>query len=191
MENKDYQFVDLGLSVKWATCNIGANVPEEYGDFFSWGDVEPKASYTGDSCRTYERAVYRGGKISPYKRGIDEICTDAEYDAARACWGGSWHMPTKVHMEELVNKCTWEWVEIGEVRGYKVIGSNGNSIFLPAAGWRYGSSHTNVGVVGQYWCSTPIMAGNKEAYHLQFGNGEILVKGYNRYCGFSVRPVCE
>ena len=108
MENKDYQFVDLGLSVKWATCNIGANVPEEYGDIFSWGDVEPKASYTDDSCRTHERAVYRGGKISPYKRGIDEICTDAEYDAARACWGGSWHMPTKVHMEELVNKYDFE-----------------------------------------------------------------------------------
>ncbi|MBR5843183.1 MAG: hypothetical protein IKY75_01195 [Bacteroidaceae bacterium] len=191
MENKDYQFVDLGLTVKWASCNVGADTPEEYGDFFSWGDIETKPSYTGDSCRTYERAVYRGGKYSPYKKGIDEICTDAEYDAARANWGGAWHMPTKAHMDELVSRCSWEWVELGEVKGYKVTGPSGNSIFLPAAGWLYGSSHTNVGVVGAYWCSTPIMAGNKEAYRLLFANGEILVQGYNRYCGFTVRPVCE
>ena len=191
METNEYQYVDLGLSVKWATCNVGAKSPEESGDYFSWGDIKSKSAFTGDSCRTYQQAVYRGNKFSPYKRGVDEICTDPEYDAACANWGGKWHMPTRSHMEELVTQCTWEWTTRGEVKGYKVTGKNGNSIFLPAAGWYYGSSLCNVGVMGYYWTSTPIMAGNKEAYRLSCGNGEVLVQGYNRYCGFTVRPVCE
>ena len=121
-EPKDgHEYVDLGLSVKWATCNVGASKPEEYGDYFAWGETSTKEEYTEENSLTY------GKKMS-------DIAGNAQYDAARANWGGSWRMPTEYEWQELIDKCKWEWGKVTGVKVNKVTGPNGNSIFLPAAG---------------------------------------------------------
>lgn len=111
----DHEWVDLGLSVKWATCNVGANSPEDDGNYYAWGETSTKSSYTDDNSVTY-------GK------NFGDIGGDSQYDAATANWGGDWRLPTKSELEELVNKCTWTCTR---TKGCKVTGPNGNSIFLP------------------------------------------------------------
>ena len=171
-------YVDLGLpsGLKWATCNVGASSPEDYGDYFAWGETSPKAEYT------WENSVTDGEQMS-------DISGNAQYDAATANWGGSWRMPTKAELEELENKCTWTWTTQNGVKGCKVTGPNGNSIFLPAAGDRDGPSLYNAGGSGDYWSSTP--DDSDYAYRLGFGSGGQLVFWRNRYRGRSVRPVSE
>ena len=134
-----YYYVDLGLpsGVKWATCNVGASSPEDYGDYFAWGETSPKAEYT------WENSVTFGEQMS-------DISGNAQYDAATANWGGSWRMPTNDEMQELIDHCEWEWTEVNGVNGSRVIGPNGSCIFLPAAGARGGSSLYNDGDHGYY-----------------------------------------
>ena len=175
-------YVDLGLpsGLKWATCNVGASSPEDYGDYFAWGETSPKAEYTWENSVTY------GEQMS-------DISGNAQYDAATANWGGSWRMPTKEQMEELVEHCEWEWTQVNEVNGAKVIGPNGSSIFLPAAGYRLGSSLFNDGDYGYFWSSTP---GDDYydygAYRLYFDNGGVNVDWYyDRGNGLTVRPITE
>ena len=170
-----YGYVDLGLSVKWATCNVGANKPEEYGNYYAWGETITKSSYTSDNSKTY-------GKV------MTDIAGNVNYDAARANWGGSWRMPTKAEMQELKDRCTWTWTTQNGVKGYKVKGPNGNSIFLPAAGYRDGSSLYLAGSYGYYWSSTPYDSG---AYGLNFDSSCHDMCYYYRYGGQSVRPVLE
>ena len=172
---KGHEWVDLGLSVKWATCNVGANSPEEYGDYFAWGETSPKDTYTKENSKT-------AGK------NIGDISGSPEYDAATANWGGSWRMPTEAEFRELVIKCTWTWTTQNGVKGYKVSSKkNSNSIFLPAAGCRSGSSLHRAGNDGDYWSSTP-----KDTYRacdLFFRSGlNYCATGY-RDLGYSVRPV--
>ena len=126
-EINGHEYVDLGLSVKWATCNVGANKPEDYGDYFAWGETETKSSYRENNSITY-------GK------NYSDIGGRSRYDAARANWGGTWRLPTKAELEELENKCTWKWTTQNGVNGYKVTGPNSKSLFLPAANIRSGSS---------------------------------------------------
>ena len=171
-----HEYVDLGLSVKWATCNVGANVPHEYGDYYAWGETKTRRNYI--ESRTY-------GK------NMSDISGNGTYDAARANWGGSWRMPTKAEMEELVNKCTWTWTIQSGINGYKVTGPNGNSIFLPAAGFCYGSSRNLVGEYGGYWSSTPYESDTYNAYRLDFSSGSLSVRWDNRRRGRTVRPVSE
>ena len=177
-----YYYVDLGLpsGVKWATCNVGASSPEDYGDYFAWGETSPKAEYT------WENSVTFGEQMS-------DISGNAQYDAATANWGGSWRMPTNDEMQELVDHCEWEWTEVNGVNGSRVIGPNGSCIFLPAAGARGGSSLYNDGDHGYYWSSTPDDGGDdNSAFYLGFDNGYGLVFWYgNRYDGMTVRPVAE
>ena len=135
-----YAAVDLGLSVKWATCNIGAESPEDYGNYYAWGGT--KDSYLSSNSVTYGVEM-------------DDISGNAEYDTATANWGSSWRMPTYDEMEELVDSCTWEWTTQNDVNGYLVTGSTGNSIFLPAAGYCFGSSLIYAGSNGFYWTSSP------------------------------------
>lgn len=179
--------IDLGLSVKWANCNVGAESPEEYGSYFAWGETEEKSSYTSDNSVTY------GLSTSELEsRGI--IGSDgnltAEYDAATANWGGDWRMPTLDEMKELINNCSWSWTTQNGVNGYKVTGSNGNSIFLPAAGYRYRSSLLNAGSSGYYWSASPYSS-SYGACNLCFSSDYFDWLSYYCYYGHAVRPVSE
>ena len=172
-------YVDLGLSVKWATCNVGATSPEDYGHYFAWGETSPKDEYTEENCSTYEKQ-------------INDIAGDAQYDAATANWGGDWRMPTYSEQKELLNNCTWIWTTQNGVKGYNVKGPNGNSIFLPAAGYRYGSSLYYAGSEGPYWSSTPYDGlSDDDAYGIYFNSDDQDLYGYYRFNGLSVRPVVE
>lgn len=177
-----HDYVDLGLpsGLKWATCNVGAATPEDYGNYYAWGETTTKSEYTE------ENSVTMGQPMSDFSG-------NATYDAARANWGGTWRMPTQAEMEELLNNCTWTWTTQNGVNGVRVTGTNGNSIFLPAAGYCHGSSYRRVGEEGDYWSSTPA---NENSPGLA---SSICVEspGYcntyfsGRYDGFTVRPVSE
>ena len=177
-----HYYVDLGLSVKWATCNVGADSPEDYGDYFAWGETEPKDDYSSSTSVTY--GVVWGRDISG----------DATYDAAKTNWGSKWRMPTYDEFEELLH-CTSVITTCNGSLGLLITGTNGNSIFFPSAGFfeestlYYGSSE------GYYWTSTPIEENNiySCAYGFHFvSSGKHLgwSAGY-RYWGFPVRPVSE
>lgn len=173
-----HAYVDLGLSVKWATCNVGAASPEDYGDYYAWGETSTKASYTEVNSKTYGKSGYNR-----------DIGGDTSLDAARAHWGGTWRLPTEAEAQELVEKCTWEWVAQGEKSGCKVTGPSGKSIFLPAAGHRDGSSLDDIGENGLCWTSSPHEEGTANAWGLFFIRQRSCMGWGYRYFGFSVRPV--
>ena len=173
-----HEYVDLGLSVKWATCNVGASKPEDNGDYYAWGETEVKARYIDDNCETW-------GK------NIDDIGGTAR-DVAYVKWGGTWRMPTDDEINELLDYCTFTWTSKYWVSGYKVTSiRNGKSIFLPAAGWRYGTSLGNAGSGGYYWSSTPDESLTQDAYYLFFGSDYHDWYWNYRNNGQSVRPVSE
>ena len=172
-----HEYVDLGLSVKWAACNVGASSPEDYGNYYAWGETATKAEYTESNSKTYGKTM-------------GDISGNPQYDAARANWDGTWRLPTKAEFNELRNKCKWEWTELGSKKGYRVIGPNGNSIFLPAAGWRSGSSLYDADTNGRYWNSTS-MSDSRVANNFSFGSSFLSTGGYFRLDGFPVRPVSE
>ena len=174
-EINGHEWVDLGLSVLWATCNVGASSPSDYGNYYAWGETDTKLIYK--NSRTYNV-------------DMPDISGDPKYDAVTVNWGGGWRMPTNAEFEELVNKCDWEWTSQGGHNGYKVTGPNGNSIFLPAAGRRGGMSLEYAGDNGYYWSSTSD-GGAEGAYCLEFGSGNHYVYRYGRYLGQSVRPVSD
>ena len=173
-----HEWVDLGLSVLWATSNVGASSPSDYGDYYAWGETKTKSSYTKGNSKTYNVVM-------------PDISGEPKYDAATANWGEGWRMPTKEELEELVDKCDWEWTSQSGRNGYKVTGPNGNSIFLPAAGWRYGASLDGAGYNGHYWSSPPDGSGTLGAYSLYFGSGSHIVYWIGRDLGLSVRPVSD
>lgn len=174
------EYVDLGLpsGLKWATHNIGATTPEEYGNYYSWGELLPKETYTEANSLT------RG-------KSMDDI-SGTENDAATVYWGGSWRMPTIAEYRELLYNCTWTWTTQNGVNGYKVTSkTNGNYIFLPAAGWRHLSDHHDAGELGCYWSSTPDESSTNRAFELYFSSDGHSMIGHDRYYGISVRPVSE
>ena len=140
----NYEYVDLGLpsGLKWAACNVGASSPEEYGGYYAWGETEEKESYYEEDYLYYNYGIYTD---------IGSDISGTQYDVAHVKWGGDWRMPTMVEQEELRNNCFWEWTTVNGVNGYNVIGPNGNSIFLPAAGCRYGTYVYNICSSGYYW----------------------------------------
>ena len=183
-----HEYVDLGLSVKWATCNVGANKPEDYGDYFAWGETETKTEYSSENSLTREHSVSelrRRGIVDGNNR------LTSSHDAARAKWGGSWRMPTKEELEELKENCRWEWTTQNGVKGYKVTGPNGNSIFLPAAGYRYRTSLHVYGYGGYFWSSTLDDDSGYCAYRLYFYGGGYDVDYYALGYGQTVRPITE
>ena len=175
-----YDYVDLGLpsGLKWATCNVGASSPEEYGDYYAWGEVETKSSYTEENSITYGKSM-------------SDISGNPTYDVARKKWGSSWRLPTKAEFQELRDKCKWQRITLGGKEGYKVIGPNGNSIFLPAAGSHSWSSLYYAGEFGDYWSSTPYESDDRLAYNLYFTSSDRGVDWFIRSNGKSVRPVSE
>ena len=194
-----HEWVDLGLpsGLKWATCNVGASQPEEYGDYFAWGEVEPKDYYYWDSYKwcngSYDTQIkYCNDSYYGYNGFTDNKTTlELSDDAANYNWGGSWRMPTFEEQEELRNNCSWEWTTQNGVYGRKVTGPNGNSIFLPAAGYRYGSSLYNAGSRGYYWSSSLYTDYPDDAWDVSFDSSSAYRNNNNRYYGFSVRPVCQ
>lgn len=169
-----YGYVDLGLSVKWATCNLGATTPEGYGDYYRWGEVEP---YTENSAK-YEYSDL--GDVLP-----------AANDAATANWGAEWRMPTREEQDELMEKCNTVYAKYNGVDGvYFISKVNQKGIFLPCAGFRRGSDVFNVGSHGEYWSSS--VYGGSCAYLVSFGSDYANVNyGLSRDEGCSVRPATE
>lgn len=135
---EEHNAVDLGLSVLWADCNVGANLPEEFGDYYAWGDTMANRPY-GEDCSAYPHCkdLDGDGNISSsceFTYIGDDISGKEQYDAAAAKWGNGWRMPSYEQFEELLTKCKWELCEKNGVKGHKITGPNGNSIFLPIAG---------------------------------------------------------
>ena len=194
---EDTRAIDLGLSVKWASCNVGATRPEQYGDYFAWGEVEPKT--------TYDWSTYKHCNGSPTT--LTKYCNNRNYgnkgftdnktvlaledDVAHVNWGGAWRMPTKAEQDELRTKCKWVWTTLNGVNGYKVIGPNGNSIFLPAAGYMNGGTLYSAGSYGYYWSSSLGTDSPSYAYRVYFNSGFVDWFSNDRYYGPSVRPVCK
>lgn len=143
-----HKYVDLGLSVVWATCNVGSSSSEGYGNYYAWGETSPKSRYTEYGRNAVDVIM------------SDDISGDSRYDAARANWGASWRLPTKAEMEELKDMCEWAWTTINGHSGYKVTGPSGRSIFLPAAGEIGGDIKFFVGDRGVYWSSNRIRVSN-------------------------------
>ena len=183
-----HEYVDLGLSVKWATCNVGATSPEEYGDYFAWVETNTKSEYSSSNCPAYELSI---SELQSHGYIDGEGNLTSQYDAAIANWGGDWRMPTIAEMQELLNNCIWTWTTQNGVEGHKVIGPNGNSIFLPAAGCRLESSLEYAGRLGDYWSSTPYDNNDSYACSLYFDSGYHYIGYYYRHYGRPVRSVIK
>lgn len=180
------EYVDLGLSVNWATFNLGANKPEMKGDYFAWGETSPKSVYTQDTYKFNSDSLRKYGDDGKY-------ILDSEDDAAQVLWGGSWRMPTADEFQELIDNCSWTLTELDGVNGYlvtsKITGYTDKSIFLPITGSIRGNTEYND--EGYYWAST--MNPDDEtsiADYLYLDNQLYSVWRYYRYQGRSIRPVC-
>ena len=190
----EHEYVDLGLpsGLLWATCNVGAENPEDYGDYYAWGETETKGSYNWSTykwCNGSGTSLTKYCTISSYGTVDKKIILDPEDDVAHVRWGGNWRMPTMDEQNEFRTECTWKWTQLNGVNGYKVIGPNGNSIFLPAAGYRYDGTFDDVGSYGYYWSGSLVVPYTNCAYDVDYGKAHIDTSNY-RYYGWSVRPVC-
>ena len=191
--HNDKGYVDLGLSVKWATCNVGANSPEEYGDYFAWGEIEPKDVYSSNTYKWGEITEIGNILYLKYNRTDNNLVLELEDDAASVNWGGNWRMPTRAEQDELrdTDNCTWTWITQNGVKGYKVTSKkNANSIFLPAAGYYDGDILFEGNSYGDYWSSSL-----DPTYDAAFGMDfeETYIDWYGkggRAYGRPVRAVC-
>ena len=188
------EYVDLGLpsGTKWATFNVGATKPEEYGEYFALGETEPKSNYdwsTYNLCNGSYNSLTKYNTKSSYGTVDNKTILDLEDDAAHVNCGGSWRMPTDAECNELMTKCTWTWTTQNGVNGRLVTGPNGNSIFLPAAGYWGGSSLYDVGSYGGYWSSSLDTGRPIETWGVYFDSGDVGRYRSYRYNGRSVRPV--
>ena len=175
--------IDLGLpsGTKWACCNVGADKPEAYGGYYAWGETEEKEVYNESSYKYYQNGSY-------VNIGSDISCT--EYDVAHVKWGGKWCMPTLDDIKELFDNCTNEWTTLNGVKGTKFTSKiNGNSIFLPAAGYRWRGGLDSAGEDGYYWSSTQYPNGSYGAYSLYFNSSNAYWYDGSRNYGQCVRPV--
>ena len=192
-----HEYVDLGLSVKWATCNVGADSPEEYGDYFAWGETETKETYGWNTykwCSGTNTTLTKYCMISGYGTVDNKTTLEAADDVAYVKWGRSWRMPTDAELTELRTNCTWTWTT--DYNGTGVYGyivksnTNDNSIFLPAAGYYDSSELKDAGSNGSYWSSSL----HEDTYsdfarYVTFFSGGVSKNSLNRCNGLSVRPV--
>lgn len=178
-----YEVVDLGLSVKWASRNVDAPTPEDFGKYFAWGEIIHKDKYNFENYKYYDhkndKYIHIGNNISGLK-----------YDVARQRLGGSWRLPKVEEFYELIEKCVWKWESVRGIIGYKITGPNGNSIFLPAA--QDGDAVERDYPVGFYWTGTLV---NEDyayvAYCLEFDEEFYYVNEGNPIEGLTVRAVTE
>lgn len=182
----------------WAKSNLSdkglCTNPEDYGDYYAWGETAPKENY---SWSTYKFRTSSSGPFSKYNTSSyygtvdNKTVLEPEDDVAHVKLGGKWRMPTDAEWTELLTKCTWTWTAKNGVNGYKVTGTNGNSIFLPAAGYRYDTDLDFVGSYGFYWSSSLYTDDPSNAWYVYFGSDEVFRYLGSRYLGLSVRPVSE
>ena len=196
------EYVDLGLGsgTLWATHNLGATNPEDYGDYFAWGETVPnKESYTWQTTAWayYENSSLHFSKYntsSTYGEIDNKTELDPEDDAAYVNWGPQWRMPSAAQIDELLTQCTWQWAQVNGVKGRLLTGPNGNTMFLPAAGQRSGANLSSAGTNGIYWTRELYYTGTNNynpmnAFRLYFSSG-IKQKGNgSRNYGYTVRPV--
>lgn len=175
-----YEYVDLGLpsGLNWATCNVGATTPYEAGDHFAWGEISTKEDYST------ETSLMNGVSMSSFSG-------NPEYDAAQSRWGGIWRTPTYSEFKELVDRCSWYPVYVGSQLGYRVVGPNGNSIFLPTTGFMEGTEYFAEKTSGVYWTASQYSSDGESSYGIQFFDNTKSFGGYSRYYGCSIRPVSE
>ncbi len=189
-----HNWVDLGLSVCWATTNIGATNEGDYGDYYAWGETATKNDYSWSTykyCQGSETTLTKYCTSSDYGTVDNKTQLDLADDAARQVWGGKWRMPTYDELNELSAQCTWTWTTRNGHNGYLVTGPSGKSIFLPPAGSRSGTGLNIGGSYGYCWSSSLITASPLSARVLYFyGSGHRMDSG-SRYYGRSVRPVTE
>ena len=191
------EYVDLGLpsGTLWATRNVGASAPEDYGDYFAWGETEPNDYYYWSSykwCNGSETTMTKYCNKSNYGyNGLvdNKVELDPEDDAAYVNLGPLWRMPTKEQVEELCDYCNWAWTQRNGVQGYVLTGPNGNTLFLPAAGERYKDRLMSEGIVGNYWSSMLYTLFPRDARVLHFISGYPDCSSNNRYFGCPVRAV--
>ena len=189
------EYVDLGLSVKWARCNLGATAPEETGDYFAWGEVAPKSCYdwaTYELCKEEKYNLIKYCTKSSYGKADNLKKLESEDDAATASLG-KLRTPTIEEWQELSRECTWTWTDVNGKKGYLVTGSTGNSIFLPAAGWKESDESQCMDAVARYWSSSLDTDSPWKAKALFESNNPLLKLGcYDDRCwGFSIRPVTK
>lgn len=204
MEN-GHEYVDLGLNVKWATCNLGADKPEGYGDYYAWGETEPKSEYTWENYRFRISGddFFKNIKLSKYNTdiitGVVDSLTTLEMidDAAHVRWGGNWRMPTVDEFRELMDSCTWTWTTINGVNGYKVTsnmhGYTDRSIFLPAVGLGNANFNNRQDDHGLYWSSSlrPSSPNSPNCpYVISFASGGFSLGASAQFNGYPIRPVC-
>ena len=195
-----HQYVDLGLSVKWATCNIGADKPEEHGEYFSWGETENKRINNWETYRFTEGD----------KNEISKYCSNPQYgwhkladslsalepddDVAHKKWGGNWRIPTKAEIKELIENCTWTWTTRNNINGYLVTGKKpgytDRSIFIPVTGAYNDGKIFNPTKSGHYWSRDCGTLYPPDAYTLELSVREAYIGMESRCESIAVRPVC-
>ena len=192
-----HEWIDLGLpsGTLWATCNVGAEVPEGYGDYFAWGETQTKDSYNWSN---YQHSMGSSKTLTKYcnntifgNDGFTDTLTILlpEDDAATANWGDGWYMPTKDQWQELCDNTTSTWTTQNGVNGRLFEASNGNSLFLPATGDLWDNEHSSLGDKGYYWSSS-LFEIPEGAWYFYFYSGNKYVNGDGyRGSGWSVRPV--
>lgn len=190
-----HKAVDLGLSVKWATCNIGANKPAEAGDYFSWGEVKTKKVYDWKNyayCSGGAKSITKYCVLPAYGSTDGRKELGSADDAASANWGSEWRTPTMEEFNELMKKCKVKWMPNYRntgVPGYKVTAKNGNFIFLPAVGFYQLQRTEDVGKCGHYATSSLYEKSNDSAYSVILDAARMEGSFDYRYYGISVRPV--
>ena len=193
-----YEWVDLGLpsGTKWATCNVGATSPEEYGNYYAWGETEPKTTYNWSTYKWCNGSYNTQNKYctsSTYGTVDNKTVLELADDAARANWDGQWRMPTDAEWTELRENCEWTWTDDYNGTGVngRIVTSNinGNSIFLPAAGYRDDDVLYYAGSLGYYWSSSLYTDYPYFAWYVYFYSDSVFRGSSYRYYGRSVRPV--
>jgi len=175
--------IDLGLpsGTKWACCNIGASTPEDYGGYYAWGEVQTKSTYNWDT--------YLYGNSNDDVVNIGSDIAGTQYDAATSNWGAPWHIPTDDQRVELMSNCTTVWTSKNGVAGREFTGPNGGTIFLPAAGYRWGDGVTDAGSFGYYWSPTLYEGSPSNVRILSITSGDVYTNTGRRFDGYSVRAV--
>jgi hypothetical protein len=190
-------YVDLGLpsGTLWATCNVGANSPEEYGDYFAWGETEPKTDYSWSTykyCKGDRKSMTKYCIISDYGTVDNKTELEPSDDAATMNWGSAWQMPSYEQLKELVNSSytSTTWITLNGIYVRQITSLiNGNSIYLPAAGYRDGTILSYAGSIVNYWSRSICTSENNSAYNLYFYDKYIFLEDDYRHFGLGVRPV--